>query len=402
MATTTDAVQKNNPFFRVKAAKVSQLLDLVGELSLVATDVTHHPDLAGLELEGYAIAAHHLEMLVRELQDLAGSLRLVPFNRVSKRVQRLVHDLAHQTGKEIDLVLEGADTEIDRVLIDQLHDPLMHIVRNAVDHGLESREERLAAGKPGRGKIVVAVHQQGQEIKITVFDDGRGLDRERILAKARQRGLIGPHENPDDAVVWNYIFQSGLSTAREISNLSGRGVGMDVVQATLRRLRGRATVHSQPGQNTCITLHIPLTLAFLDSMIVRQQKQLFAIPIDVVSEVVKPTAAQVVQTAANHGELLRLRDEMVPVCRLQKFFHQADEPGPLDEQLVVVVETSTGPLGLAVDEVIDQQQVTMKSLEGQLKDIRAGAGCVLLGTGDVAVALDCEQLAHKLVAIDYG
>lgn len=402
MTLNSEAGLKFDSLLKVKAVKVSRLLDLVGELSLVATDVTRHPDLAGLELEGHAIAAHNLELLIRELQDLAASLRLVPIGDVFKRMQRLVRDLAHQTDKAVDLVLEGEETEIDKVLIDQLHDPLMHIIRNAVDHGLESTEERLAAGKPEQGRIVLAAHQQGQEIRITVADDGRGLDREKILAKARSQGLIGPHENPDDAVVWNYIFHSGLSTAQEISNLSGRGVGMDVVQAAIRALRGRIIIASQPGEGTCLTLHIPLTLAFVDSMIIRLQKQLYAIPLNVVNEVIKPEAEQVVHSSIDQSELVRIREELVPICRLPKFFQQAEEALSPQEQIMVVVHTTNGPLGLAVDEVIGQQQVTMKPLAGQLKDIRAGAGCVLLGTGEVAIVLDCEQLSQELMTQGYG
>ncbi|MCB0163053.1 MAG: chemotaxis protein CheA [Anaerolineae bacterium] len=393
---------KFDSLLKVKAEKVSRLLDLVGELSLVGAEVTHHPDLAGLELEGYAVSAHNLEVLIRELQDLASGLRLVPIDGVFKRMQRLVRDLARQTDKAVDLVLEGEETEIDKVLIDQLHDPLMHIIRNAVDHGLEPAEERLAASKSAQGQIVLSAHQQGQEIKITIADDGRGLDRDKILTKARSQGLVGSHENPDDAIVWSYIFHSGLSTAQEISNLSGRGVGMDVVQTTIQALRGRISVKSQPGQGTRLTLHIPLTLAFLDSMIIRLQKHLYAIPINVVAEVLKPEAEQVIYTSTNQSELLRIREELIPICRLPKFFQQADTTLPLQEQIVVIVSTTNGPLGLAIDEVVGQQQVTMKSLEGQLKDIRAGVGCVLLGTGEVAIALDCEQLSQELMTQEYG
>ena len=219
---------QQDAYLRIKAARVTQLLDLVGELGLAAAEVTQHPQLRGLELKDFEIAVHRLELLIRELQDLASSLRLVPVGTVFKRMQRLVRDLSHQTGKPLDLVLEGVDTQIDKNLVDQLHDPLMHLIRNAVDHGMESPEERSAAGKPKKGRIILTAAQQGREIHITVADDGQGLNRQAILERAREVGLVGADEEPDDSTVWSYIFHSGMSTAQEVSSLSGRGVGLDV------------------------------------------------------------------------------------------------------------------------------------------------------------------------------
>ncbi len=386
------ASAQQSAYLRIKATRVTQLLDLVGELGLAAAEVTQHPQLRGLELEGFDIVVHRLELLIRELQDLASSLRLVPVGTVFKRMQRLVRDLSHQTGKPLDLVLEGGDTQIDKNLVDQLHDPLMHLVRNAVDHGIEDPEERTVAGKPEKGRIILTAAQQGREIHITVADDGRGLNREAILERARERGLVDANEEPDDSTVWGYIFHSGLSTVHEVSSLSGRGVGMDVVQATIRSLRGRIMVESLPGQGTVISLCIPLTLAFLDSMVVRLEERLFAIPIDVISEVIKPDAGQVTHTSADDSEVVRVRNELTPVCRLQRFYEEAGEERPLDEQIMVVVQTSNGMLGVPVDEIVGHQQVTIKPLEGQVQDIRAGAGYALLGSGEVAIALDCERL----------
>ncbi|NJN96380.1 MAG: chemotaxis protein CheA [Anaerolineales bacterium] len=387
-------------FLRIKAAKVSHLLDLVGELSLVAATVTHHPKLEALELDGFDIAVHNLELLIREIQDLTSGLRLVPVGSVFIRTQRQVRDLSQQTGKPVNLTMEGEDIEIDKVLLDQLSDPLMHLVRNAIDHGLESPAERLAAGKPEQGNLILAATQQGREIQLSVTDDGRGLNREKILAKARERGLIGQTEEPDEATVWRYIFHSGLSTAAEISNLSGRGVGMDVVQTTIQSLRGRITIDSQPNQGTRITLHIPLTLAFLDSMIMRSQNRLFAVSVDEVAEVAKPEAEQI--TRVSDDEMVRMHDHLIPVCRLQRFYGETGMQRPLPEQVLVIVHTSQGLLGLPVDEVVGQQQITMKSLQGPLKDIRGGAGCALLASGDIAIALDCEQLSQELQKPDKG
>ncbi len=393
MSKATDVQQ--DTLLRVKADKVSKLLDLVAELGLLAGNVTHHPDLQGLELEGFDNAAHNLELLIHELQDLASGLRLVPVNGVFKRMQRLVRDLSKETGKPVALKTEGGDTEIDKVLVDELHDPLMHLVRNAVDHGLEPVEERLAADKPEEGRLTLSAGQQGREIRLTIADDGRGLNREKILERAREQGLLGDNEEPDDSVVWTYIFHSGLSTKAEVSNLSGRGVGMDVVQTAIQALRGRISVESQAGSGTRITLHIPLTLAFLDGMVVRAQNRLYVVPVEVVSEVFQPQAEQLTRASSDNIEMVRVRDELLPVCRLRQFYEETGAPArPLTEQIMVAVRTSKGVLGLPVDEVIGQQQVTMKSLQGQLKDIRAGSGCALLASGEVAIALDCERLVN--------
>jgi two-component system, chemotaxis family, sensor kinase CheA len=388
---TSPGVQQE-PYLRIQATRVTQLLDLVGELGLAATDVTQHPDLENLELEGFEIAVHRLENLIHELQDLASSLRLVPVGTVFKRMQRLVRDLCHQTGKPVELILQGGDTRIDKGLVDQLYDPLMHLVRNAVDHGVEPPEERSAAGKPEEGRVTLTAAQQGREVHIVVADDGRGLDREAILARAREVGLVDADETPEDRVIWSYIFHSGLSTAHEVSSLSGRGVGLDVVQAAVRSLQGRIVVESSPGEGTRITLRIPLTLAFLDSMVVRLQDRLYAIPIDVIDEVIKPYAGQVAHASAEDGELIRVRDELMPVCRLQRFYEEMKEERPLVEQVVVAVQTTRGTLGVPVDEILGQQQVTMKPLQGPVQDIRAGAGYALLSSGEVAIALDCERL----------
>jgi two-component system chemotaxis sensor kinase CheA len=384
-------------YLRIKAAKVTQLLDLVGELGLAATGVTQHPQLIGLELEGFEIAVHRLELLIREVQDLASSLRLVPIGTVFRRMQRLVRDLSHQTGKPLDLILEGGENQIDKSLVDQLYDPLMHLVRNAVDHGIEPPEERITAGKPETGRIVLEAAQQGREIHITVADDGRGMDREAILRRARELGLAGADEEPDDSTVWSYIFRSGLSTAREVSSLSGRGVGMDVVRDTIQSLRGRILVESFRGMGSVISLCIPLTLAFLDSMVVRLRDRLYAIPIDIIDEVIKPGAGQVTRTSATQSEFVRVRDELTPVCRLPRFYQEAGDERSLVEQILVVVRTTKGMLGVPVDEIVGQQQVTMKPLQGQVQEIRAGAGYALLGSGEVAIALDCERLGQEFI-----
>lgn len=383
-------------FLRIEASKVGRLMDLVGELSLSVSETINSSDLRGLELDEFEKSAHRLKMVVREVQDASADLRLVPVGEVFRRMRRMVRELERQTGKKIALVLEGEEAEIDKAVVDRLYEPLVHVVRNSADHGLEGPEERLAAGKSEQGTITLSAAQVGGEIQITVADDGRGLNRERILAKARERGLVKPDAEPEGSALWKVIFQPGFSTAETVTNLSGRGVGMDVLNTTMKELRGHINVESVAGRGTKVCLSIPLTLAFLDSLVMRVGKRLFATPVDVVSEVFRPESGQIQQVSAQEGaELVKVRNQFVSVCRLERFYdEEIDHLKPLNEQIIVVFNTSTGSVGLPVDEMFDQQQVVMKPLQGHLENIRASLGCALLGTGEVAIVLDAESLAE--------
>jgi len=383
-------------FLRVQADKVDRLMDLVGELSLGVSEAIHSPDLVGLELSEFEKSAHRLRMIVREIQDTAAELRQVSVGDVFRRMRRMVRELERQTGKKIELAMVGEDAEIDKVVADRLYEPLVHVLRNSADHGLESPAERVAVGKPETGRITLTAAQLGGDIQITVADDGRGLHREKILARARERGLVGINEEPEDSSLWKVIFQPGFSTAEAVTNLSGRGVGMDVLNATMKDLRGRIAVDSKAGDGTRVNLSIPLSLAFLDSLVMRIGQRLYATPVDVVSEVFRPELGQISTVSAEHGaEMIRVREHMVPVCRLQRFYGEDCQAlQPLETLVIVVFKTSFGQIGLPVDEMYDQQQVVMKPLQGQLGSIRASLGCALLGTGEIAVVLDCEELAR--------
>lgn len=385
---------------RVSAEKVSRLMDLVGELSLSVSEVIRSSDLAGLELTEFEKSAHRLTMVVREVQDAAAELRLVPVGEVFRRLRRMVRELERQTGKKIELVLDGEETAIDKVVSDRLYEPLVHVIRNSADHGLEPPEERKAAGKPECGRIELAAAQVGSEIQITVKDDGRGLDRDRILARARERGLIGREKEPEDSALWQVIFEPGFSTAEAVTSLSGRGVGMDVLNSTLKELRGHIAIDSERGRGCRVLLSIPVTLAFLDCLVMRVGRRLFATPVDVVADIFRPGSEQILEIPGEDGgEMVRVRDSFVPICRLAHFYcEDDDEPAPLDRSTVIVFNTASGPLGLPVDEMLDQQQVVMKPLTGQLENIRASWGCALLGTGEIALVLDCESLARRRTA----
>jgi len=392
----TLAANTQSVFLRVQADKLDRLMDLAGELSLGVSEVIYSPDLVGLELTEFEKSAHRLKMVVREIQDTAAELRKVSVGDVFRRMRRMVRELERQTEKKIELIMIGEDTEIDKVVADRLYEPLVHVLRNSADHGLESTAERVAKGKPETGRITLTAAQLGGDIQITVADDGRGLHREKILARARERGLVGLNEEPEDSNLWKVIFQPGFSTAEIVTNLSGRGVGMDVLNDTMKALRGRISVDSKAGEGTFVNLSIPLSLAFLDSLVMRIGQRLYATPVDVVSEVFRPELRQISTVSAGNGaEMIRVREELVPICRLQRFYGEdCQELQPLETLVIVVFKTSYGQIGLPVDEMYDQQQVVMKPLQGQLSSIRASIGCALLGTGEVAVVLDCEELAR--------
>lgn len=380
---------------RVSSDKISRLMDLVGELSLSVSETVQSPDLAGLALTNFDAAVHRLNMIVREVQDAATELRLVPVDDVFRRLRRMVRELERQTGKSIDMVIEGGDTAIDKLVADKLYDPLLHVVRNSADHGLEGPEDREAAGKSPQGRITLSAAQVGSEVQIVVADDGRGLSRDRILQKAREKGFFGPDEEPEPSALWKVIFEPGFSTAETVSNLSGRGVGMDVLNSTMTALRGRIAVDSTAGQGTRVALHIPVSLAFLDCIILRLGIQLFAVPIDVVSEIAKPATGDLLEISADDGsEMFRLRGNYIPVCRLDRFYDDTSDAmkssGP--NPVLVVFNTASGAIAVPVDEILDRQQVVMKPLVGRLAKVRASWGCALLGTGEVALVLDCERL----------
>lgn len=391
----TPETSTGSALMRVSSDKISRLMDLVGELSLSVSETVMSPDLEGLELSAFEAAAHRLSMIVREVQDAATELRLVPVDDVFKRLRRMIREMERGTGKKIDLVIEGAETAIDKLVADRLYDPLLHVLRNAADHGLETTEGRIEAGKSERGRIVLSAAQVGSEVQIKVIDDGRGLNREKILSKARERGFFGMDEEPEPGALWKVIFEPGFSTADGVSNLSGRGVGMDVLNTTIKEQRGRITVESTEGSGTEVALHIPVSLAFLDCIIVRMGERLYAVPIEVVSEIVQADNTDLVEVAADNGkEMMRLRGSYIPVYRLEKFYNdRVTESRPLSDMIQMVFKTAHGEIAVPVDEVLDRQQVVMKPLAGALAQVRASWGCALLGTGEVAVVLDCEGLA---------
>jgi two-component system chemotaxis sensor kinase CheA len=380
-------------YLRIDARKLSLVMELAGELALACGAVTHHPELEGKDIEGFSAASHKLEMLIRELQNEVSAMRLVPVAGVFQRMRRVVRDAARRTGKSVELRMAGEETEIDKVMVDSLHDPLVHMVRNAIDHGIEPTEERVALGKRPVGTIVLEASHQGGEVSVKVRDDGRGLSRERIVQRARERGLLASGVELSDAQVAELVFLPGFSTKDKIDELSGRGVGMDVIKTTIEGLRGRVHLETQAGRGTSLNITVPLTLAFVEAMVVRERERLFALPIEKVFEVFKVESGQLSRNSADGTTTIRLRDSLIPLLWLHRFYGEADGPEQrLEGKLVVVVQNSRGSVALPVDALLGNQPVMLKPLSGVLAGVRAAAGCGMLRSGDVAIALDCERL----------
>ncbi len=389
--------RSSDPFLKVRSQKVDELMDLVAEFGVAVAEVINHPELKDLEIEGLEEKRHQVEVLLRKLQDIAAGMRLVPVSTLFRPMQRLVRDLAKTTGKKLKLKTQGDETELDKVVVESLHDPLVHMIRNAGDHGMEPPEERLKAGKPEEGTIFLKASQRGGEVVIEVIDDGKGLNRDAILKKARDQGLISNDKEPPDEELWQYIFHPGFSTAEKVTSVSGRGVGMDVVNAAVKEVRGRIEIQSTPGKGTRVAICIPLTLAFLDSMVVEHKDIRYAIPTENVVEILRPERDWIVKTSADDSEVVRVREELIPILRLEEFYHLNDKEGPPNgngDELLVIVRGEKRAVAIPVDDILGQQQVTIKPLQGYAKDIKAGAGWALLGSGETALVLDCIRLDH--------
>ncbi|KAF1685631.1 chemotaxis protein CheA [Pseudoxanthomonas broegbernensis] len=375
---------------RVSVDKVDALINLVGELVITQAmlkqvsggmdPATSERLFAGLEL---------LERNTRDLQEAVIGVRMLPVDAVFRRFPRLVRDLSTRLGKHVALRTVGEGTELDKGLIEKIADPLVHLVRNSIDHGLEMPEERRAAGKNETGTITLAASHQGGHIVIEVADDGRGLNRDRILAKAIERGLSVP-ENPTDAQVWDLIFQAGFSTADQVTDLSGRGVGMDVVRKNIQALGGEVQLESRHGHGTRVVIRLPLTLAILDGMVVSTGGEILILPLTHVLEALQPQPEEI-RTVAGEGRVLRVRGEYLPMLSLSGHYGYH---GDSRESLVVVVEGDGQKLALEVEELVGQQQVVVKNLEKNYRRVPGISGATILGDGRVALIVDVGGLVR--------
>jgi two-component system chemotaxis sensor kinase CheA len=381
---------------RVAVSKVDALINLVGEL--VITQAMLKQLSAALDPvlnEKLINGLNQLDRNTRDLQEAVMGVRMMPVDFVFSRFPRMVRDLAGRLGKSVRLKTIGEGTELDKGVIEKISDPLVHLVRNAVDHGLEMPADRVDAGKDETGTITLAASHQGGHIVIEVSDDGRGLDRERIVAKARERGFAVPDALPDSEA-FQLIFLPGLSTAKEVTDVSGRGVGMDVVKKNIIALGGSVDVASKPGQGTRITIRLPLTLAILDGMTVAVGDEIFIAPLNFVVESLQLRDADI-KTVSNTGRLLRVRGEYLPLISMAELFG-ARRTGPAGGvPIAVIVEGDGRRIALEVDELVGQQQVVVKSLESNYRRIHGISGATILGDGRVALIIDVGGLARGLV-----
>jgi two-component system, chemotaxis family, sensor kinase CheA len=371
---------------RVPAERLDELMDRVGEL-VIAQSRLKQVAATSLEAQLRSVA-EEIERLAGELRDTMMVVRMVPIAQLFGRFRRLIHDLARETGKTIDFSTEGETTELDKTVIERLADPLVHLIRNAADHGLETPDQRLAAGKAVAGKVVLAARQSGAEVIITITDDGRGVDRERVRVKAEEAGLLAPGAVVSDDELLQFIFHPGFSTAKAVTSLSGRGVGMDVVKRTIESLRGSIKMTSRPGEGSVIALRIPLTLAIIDGLLVRVGTARYVIPLAAVEECVELSMEQDLRSAGR--SFITLRDQLVPFIRLRELFATGLNPDP--HQKVVVVSSGEARVGLVVDQILGDHQTVIKSLSGFHADLGVFAGATILGDGGVALIFDIDHL----------
>lgn len=377
---------------RVDTDKIDKLINLVGELVItqsMISDLGEKFTMAQLPVLQERIT--QLERNTRELQERVMSIRMVPIGTAFQRFPRLVRDLAAKSGKHIRLLMSGEETELDKTLIEAIGDPLTHLVRNSADHGLETRDERTATGKPEVGSIRLSAQHEGSSICISVEDDGRGLNREKILAKAKERNLITEEDALSDDEIWQLIFRPGFSTADQITDVSGRGVGMDVVKRNIEGLGGSVGVCTGEGKGSKFTLKLPLTLAIIDGMTVRVGEENYIIPLISVTESIRPKPSEI-QTMVGKGEVVNLRGEWVPMVRLYEVFDIRPEFTDPTEALLVIVEAENKRVALFVDELTGQQQVVIKNLEQNYRKIEGISGATILGDGQVALILDVPGL----------
>ena len=376
---------------RVSVDKIDGLINLVGELVITQAMLKQVSGvLDPAQCERLFAGLDLLERNTRDLQEAVIGVRMLPVDAVFRRFPRLVRDLSARLGKQVRLRTVGEGTELDKGLIERIADPLVHLVRNSIDHGLEMPDVRAQAGKDETGTITLAASHQGGHIVIEVSDDGRGLNRERILAKAAERGIAVP-ENPTDSQVWDLIFQPGFSTADAVTDLSGRGVGMDVVRRNIQALGGEVQLESAAGQGTRVVIRLPLTLAILDGMAVSVGDETLILPLSYVLEALQPVAEDV-RTVAGDGRVLRVRGEYLPMVALNEYYRYGDARA--EDPLVVVVEADGQKLALEVDELIGQQQVVVKNLENNYRRIDGISGATILGDGRVALIVDIGGLVR--------
>lgn len=394
-APTVPSSEQNS--IRVSIERVDQLINLVGELVITQSmlaqtaqlnQVTDEP----IDFERLQERLQQLERNTRELQESVMSIRMLPVSSVFSRFPRLVRDLASKLNKQIELRTVGEGTEIDRGVIEKITDPLTHLIRNSVDHGIETVDERVAAGKPAKGLVTLTACHQGGSVVIEIQDDGRGLNREKLLAKARERN-VAIAENPSDQDIWQLIFAPGFSTAETVTDVSGRGVGMDVVRRNIEQLGGRVELTSVTGKGTTISIRLPLTLAIMDGMSVGIGDNTYIVPLTTIIESLRPRQEDV-KSVAGSGRVVFVRGEYLPLVVLHEVFALTPQSDRPEQGILIIVDTECGRAALFVDELLGQRQVVIKSLESNYRKVPGISAATIMGDGSVSMILDVSEVVR--------
>lgn len=376
--------QSADTSIRIDTAKLDQLIDWVGELVIAQTMVNLNRIVHTDEVLSRNVT--HVAKIVREIQECAMAMRMVPIGPTFQKMKRLVRDVARKAGKDVELIISGEETELDKTVIQQISDPLVHMVRNSIDHGIEPSDDRRRIGKPEQGSVRLDAYHQGDSIVVEIRDDGRGLSRAKILNKAIERGLINPSDQLTDQQVFSLIMEPGFSTAEKITDISGRGVGMDVVRRNVEQLRGKIEIQSEEGKGTTFLIRLPLTLAIIDGMLVQVGSERLIIPTIMIDRSLRPTSEQI-HHVQRQGEMLMVRGELYPMIKLGPLFGYT-EPVDACDSLVVICQCEGQKIGLVVDELIGQQQVVIKTLGERFKNVRGVSGAAILGDGRVGLILE--------------
>jgi two-component system chemotaxis sensor kinase CheA len=376
---------------KVDTEKLDYLVEMVGELVIAQSLIQHDPDLAALHNPKLLRNVAHLGRITADVQHVAMAMRMIPIRQLFGRMARLVRDLARKSGKQADLVLTGEDTELDRDMVEELSDPLMHMIRNSMDHGAEMPDVRIAHGKSPVARLELKAYHKGGFINIEISDDGQGLMRDKILAKAKQRGMISAGEHLSDQEIFKFIFEPGFSTADKITDVSGRGVGMDVVRKHVAKLRGRIDITSVAGKGTTFVIKLPLTMAIIEGLVVGVGEQRYILPIFMVKEMFRPKT-EALFTVPEGGEMVMVRGSLLPILRLYKRFGVVPTSEDPTESVLIVVEGGRKNFCVQVDQLIGKQEVVMKSLGETFRNVTGVAGGSILGDGRVGLILDVEGL----------
>ncbi|NNU77737.1 chemotaxis protein CheA [Clostridium estertheticum] len=388
-------VSKQQSIISVNISKLDMLLDLVGEIVISEAMVTKNPDLEGLSLDSFNKASRQLRKLTNELQDVVMSIRMVPVSMTFHKMNRIVRDMSKKLNKDVELEIIGEETEVDKNIIDHISDPLMHLVRNSLDHGIEDKAERIASGKPSIGKITLEAKNAGGDVFIIVSDDGRGLDKSKIYEKAKLQGLVTrPEDELTDKEIFSNILLPGFSTNESVTEYSGRGVGMDVVKKNIDSIGGSISIESVMGRGSIISIKIPLTLAIIDGLEVAVGNSKYTIPITSIKESFKPKENEVIADS-DGNEMIMIRGEAYPIYRLHRIFDINTKVTSSINGIMVLIEDNTKSACLFVDSLIGEQQVVVKALPTYIKKAKGIAGCTILGDGNISLIIDVNGILDR-------